>query len=86
MDMSLVTSLLSCWLHHLSPTCFHPSLVVALISRVALMRHGSSAAINLVISSVFSVVLHPFAARYSHWMWHSVEAQVVAISRGNQLS
>ena len=23
----------------------------------------------------FSFVLHPFAARYSHWMWHSVEAQ-----------
>ena len=29
----------------------------------------------------FSYVLHPFAARYSHWMWHSVEAVVVAMSR-----
>ena len=30
--------------------------------------HGEA----VIRSGQFSFVLHPFAARYSHWMWHSV--------------
>jgi hypothetical protein len=33
-------------------------------------RHATGAVSSVQFRDQFSYVLHPFAARYSHWMWH----------------